>query len=179
MKKFLSYCFLYDDTNDLRCDFEILSDEISSLIGLLRSIVLDKNLQDDLSKVNELMYHINPTLRTKLLVTESEFDWLYQKTQKLQEETENILPDFNSETSSLPKFVLPQGCTAACISHVIRSKCKVLVRLLSRHKQQGHDIDVLLFNFTNLYSGYFYFLALKLNCLEGIKETEFKSRAYK
>jgi cob(I)alamin adenosyltransferase len=179
MKKYLAYCFLYDDARDLRCDFEILSDEISSMIGFLRSLVPPANLREDLSKINEIMYHINPSLRAAVLVTQSELDWLLEKTKKLQIETQNVFTDFPDSGGKIPKFVLPEGGTAACVSHIIRNKCKALVRLLSRHKQQGHNVDDLLFDFINLYSGYFYFLALKLNTLQGIKETEFKSRAYK
>jgi cob(I)alamin adenosyltransferase len=74
--------------------------------------------------------------------------------------------------------VLPQGCTAAAYSHVLRNKCKSLVRLLSRYHQQGNEVEGLLFDFCNLYSGYFYFLALKLNRDEGVEEVEFISRVY-
>lgn len=43
MNKYLSYCFLYDDPGDLRCDFEIASDELASMMGLLRSLIDDES----------------------------------------------------------------------------------------------------------------------------------------
>ncbi|MDR1587013.1 MAG: ATP:cob(I)alamin adenosyltransferase, partial [Treponema sp.] len=76
------------------------------------------------------------------------------------------------------RFVLPQGCTAASLAHIIRNRCKALVRLLSRHRQQGHKTDDILFDFINLFSGYFFFLALALNGESGVEELEFKSRVY-
>jgi cob(I)alamin adenosyltransferase len=179
MSKYLAYSFLYDNAEDLKCDFEILTDEISSMIGLLRSLLDDTDkaaeplLSDDLCKINELMYHINPSLRTKVTVTEEELDWLYQKTQYLQKIVEEGLPKVGRLN-----FFIPQGCTQAAYSHVIRSKCKTLVRLLSRYQQQENSVDEILFDFTNLYSGYFYFLALWFNKNHREEEYPFKSRVY-
>lgn len=179
MSKYLAYTFLYDDASDLKCDFEILTDEISSMIGLLRSLLddrdrtVDPNLEEELCKINELMYHINPSLRTKVMVTEEELEWLHQKTTRLQDSVREGLPKSGKLT-----FVVPQGCTAAAYSHVIRSKCKTLVRLLSRYQQQGNPVEELLFDFVNLYSGYFYSLALWLNKNHGVAERPYTSRVY-
>jgi ATP:cob(I)alamin adenosyltransferase len=176
MNKYLAYCFLYEDASDLKCDFEILTDEISSMIGLLRSLLddidrtADPELTENLSKINELMYHINPSLRTEVKVTREELDWLFQQTQSLQKTAES--------SGDKITFVLPQGCTQAAYSHVIRSKCKTLVRLLSRYQQQGNEVKEILFDFCNLYSGYFYFLSLWFNKNHEEKERPFKSRAY-
>lgn len=169
MSKYLAYPFLYDKSLDLRCDFEILTDEISSIIGLLRSFITDDDMKDELSKINELMYHINPSIRTKTTVTQEELIWLEKRFLEIQEEVKDR---FN-------KFILPQVCTEAGYCHVIRSKCKSLVRLLSRYQEQGNKVDDLLFDFTNLFSGYFFVLALKFNKDNGLEETEFISRNYK
>jgi ATP:cob(I)alamin adenosyltransferase len=171
MDKYLSYPFLYEDSEDLRCDFEILTDEISSMIGLLRSLVKDEALRDDLSRVNELMYHINPSLRTHTAVRAEELAWLDEKTDALRARA-------GMKREKGARFVLPQGCTAASLSHIIRNRCKALVRLLSRHRQQGHKTDDILFDFINLFSGYFFFLSLTLNRDSGLEEIEFKSRVY-
>ncbi|MDO7205237.1 hypothetical protein Q5M85_14955 [Paraclostridium bifermentans] len=45
MSKYLAYPFLYDKSDDLRCDYEIFTDEISSTIGLLRAFIVDENLK--------------------------------------------------------------------------------------------------------------------------------------
>jgi cob(I)alamin adenosyltransferase len=177
---YLAYCFLYEDAGDLRCDFEIASDEISSMIGFLRSLVNDgpgaPEIRADLSRLNELMYHINPSLRTRTAVTETEAAWVHEKIVTMREELREQFDQAAPRPG--PRFVLPQGCTPASYSHIIRNKCKALVRLLSRYKQQGHEVDELLFDCINLYAGYFYFLSLKLNRDQGVEETEFKSRVY-
>jgi cob(I)alamin adenosyltransferase len=197
MSKYYAYPFLYDDASDLKCDFEILTDEISSMIGFLRSLLdeKDKNncldIADDLSKINELMYHINPSLRTKVTVKAEELGWLYGKTESLQKAVEKSLPKICPENQDCstnetcpenpdckPAFFLPQGCTQAALAHVIRNKCKALVRLLSRYKQQGNPVDEILFDYTNLYSGYFYSLALWFNKNHDKEEQLFISRVY-
>jgi ATP:cob(I)alamin adenosyltransferase len=181
LQKYLAYPFLYEEAEDLRCDFEILTDEISSMIGLVRSLVKDEALREDLSAVNELMYHINPSLRTKIAVSREELAWLERKTAALEAEIENkteTKAEIREAGRAGVRFVLPQGSEAACLSHVIRNRCKALVRLLSRHAERAGKIEGLLFDFINLFSGYFFFLALKLNRDAGIEEREFKSRVY-
>ena len=179
MSKYLAYSFLYDDATDLKCDFEIMTDEVSSMIGLLQSLLCDADraadseLAEDLCKINELMYHINPSLRVEVKVTTEELEWLDQKTQALQKSLEYGAPQKGGFT-----FFIPQGCTQAAYSHVIRSKCKTLVRLASRFQQQGNTVDAILFDFLNLYSGYFFFLALWFNKNHGINERPFISRVY-
>ena len=179
MSKYLAYSFLYDDASDLRCDFELLSDEIASMIGLVRSLLGEAeraakpDLADELLTVNELMYHINPSLRTKVMVTEDELAWLLEKTDRLNAGAREGLPLGDRFT-----FVVPQGGTAAAVSHLIRCRCKMLVRLLSRYRQQGHRVEDLLFDFTNVYSGYFYSLAIWLNKVNSTPEIPFKSRVY-
>jgi cob(I)alamin adenosyltransferase len=181
IRKYLAYCFLYDDPADLRCDFEIASDEIASMIGFLRSLLTHEGLRAELTTLNELMYHINPSLRTNLAVSQEELDWLVGKVQEMQAA---IRARFDTAAPSQgkhekkPRFVVPQGCTAACYSHIIRNKCKSLVRHLYRYKEQGNPVEDLLFELINVYSGYFYTLALKLNQDHGVEEIEFTSRVY-
>jgi ATP:cob(I)alamin adenosyltransferase len=175
LNKYLAYSFLYDDAADYRCDFEIASDEISSMIGLLRSLSDDEKLRADLSALNELMYHINPSARKGAAVTPEELAWLERKTEELRRKTETAFRNFPERKVT---FVLPQGSTAASYSHIIRNKCKALARLLSRHKQRENAVPDIIFDLINLFSAYFYFLALKLNKDAGIEETPFTSRVY-
>ncbi len=57
-----AYPFLCDDSDDLRCDFELLTDYMASSAGLLRTMVKDDVLREELLWICELIYHINPTL---------------------------------------------------------------------------------------------------------------------
>lgn len=168
MRKYIAYPFLYDDPNDLKCDFEILTDEFASMIGLLRAFVNQNYLRDELQKINELVYHLNPSLRTFVSVTQDDLDWVYERYIFYKNENENLVK----------RFVIPQGGICSGYCHVILSKFKYVVRLLYRHKQNGNEFDNILFNFFNLLSGYFFALAIKFNKDEGIAEKEFISKNY-
>ncbi|WFA08877.1 ATP--cob(I)alamin adenosyltransferase [Tissierella sp. Yu-01] len=167
--KFEAYPFLSDASDDLRCDFEIFTDEISSQIGLLRSKILDESLRSELLKICELVYHMNPSLRTFVSVTEEELKWLEDCTNRLFEEVKE----------RCEKFVLNQGCESACQAHILRTKFKALVRMLYRYNYGEHEVPNILFDFANLLSGYFFNLALKLNQINNVDEIEFLSRNYK
>ncbi|MCM1268775.1 MAG: ATP--cob(I)alamin adenosyltransferase [Bacteroidales bacterium] len=162
-----AYPFLCDADDDLRCDFELLTDELASGTGLLRSQVAERNLQEELVWICELIYHINPTLRTSLTVTEEETKRLAAMVDRMQAE------------STVHGFVLPCGCESACTAHLLRVRAKCLVRLLYRCLHRGHEVPERLLDLCNLLSGYFFLLALKLNALEGVEERGYRSRNYR
>lgn len=166
--RYEAYPFLCDDAEDLKCDFEIFTDEISAQIGLLLSSAGDEAIKKELLTICELVYHINPSLRTFVSVTHEELKWLENCTLRLQEETR----------SRCERFVLNQGCEDACRAHIIRVKFKALTRMLYRYIYCGNRVENILLDFTNLLSGYFFYLALKLNQLNGVDEIEFVSRNY-
>ena len=163
-----AYPFLCDDSENLCCDFELLTDEIASHTGLLRAKLQDAALQEELLWICEIVYHMNPALRTHLTVTKAE-------TQKLADMVEHLQVRCAGRCK---RFVLPVCCEAACEAHLLRVKCKSLVRLLYRHNQQGHEVPELLFDLCNLLSGYFFHLALKLNDMECVDEVPYISRNY-
>lgn len=163
-----AYPFLCDAAEDLRCDFELLTDEMASLTGALAARTADPALAEELLWVCELLYHLNPTLRTFLSVTQAECDRLQAAARRLQAAAGPVGGS----------FVLPAGCAAACDAHLLRVRAKQLVRLLYRHAQQGHPVPPLLLDITNLLSGYYFFLALALNAAAGQPERPFCSRNY-
>ncbi|HEY8345743.1 MAG TPA: ATP--cob(I)alamin adenosyltransferase [Symbiobacteriaceae bacterium] len=167
--RYQAYPFLTDPPEDLRCDFEILTDRLASEVGLLRSLCTEPELRDELLKVGELIYHLNPSLRTRLTITEAEVKWLADCTERLRAET----------AGRCQKFVLPQGSQRACVAHILRADAKQLVRLLYRYHYGGHEVAPLVFDLANLLSGYFFMLAMKLNMLDGVEEVPFVSRNYR
>ncbi len=167
-----AYPFLADAPEDLRCDFELLTDELSSLTGLLAAKMeasgLEEGLQEELLWIDELIYHANPTLRTFFSIRPEEIRKLAERTRELMKEA----------AGEVNRFVLPCGCETAALAHVLRVKGKELVRLLYRHMHQGHEVPDGLMDFANLLSGYFFGLTLKLNRDAGVAERDFVSRNY-
>lgn len=163
-----AYPFLSDPPDDLRCDFELLTDEIAGRVGLLRAKTADEALRRELLWICEIVYHINPALRTRLCVTDAEIARVRAAVSRLEAECGD----------RCRRFVLVQGCEAACIAHLLRVQFKVLVRLIYRHAARGNAADPRLLDLANLLSGYFFYLALKLNKDVGVDEIEFVSRNY-
>jgi len=162
-----AYPFLSDAKDDLRCDFEILTDKISSMTGLLASLCPER--REELLKIDELVYHANPTLRTFLSITPEEIQWLKERVDALYEATKGLCN----------RFVLPAGTPRACVAHVLRTEGKGLVRMIYRHIENGGKVDEGLIDFANLVSGYFFLLALELNHTDGFEEVPFVSRNYR
>lgn len=176
-----AYPFLADGIEDLRCDFELMTDELSSLTGLLAAKIRfgkegkdaaagkeADELAEELVWIDELIYHANPTLRTFCSIRPEEIQRLEERTRALMEQA----------AGDVHRFVLPCGCETAALAHVLRVKGKELVRLLYRHIHQGHETPKELVDFANLLSGYFFGLALKLNRTEKVGERDFVSRNY-
>lgn len=162
-----AYPFLADAADDLRCDFEILTDRIASSTGLLAALCPER--REELLKIDMLIYHANPSLRTFFSIGSEELDWLKERVETLNEETRDLCN----------RFVLPAGTQRACTAHVLRTDCKALVRMLYRYAQGGGKVEDGLFDFANLISGYFFMLALWLNREDGFREIPFVSRNYK
>ena len=162
-----AYPFLADADDDLRCDFEILTDCMSSETGLLAALCPER--REELLKIDELIYHANPTLRTFMSITEEEIAWLNALVDALHEETKELCN----------RFVLPAGTERACRAHILRTDGKKLVRLLYRCAQRGVRVEESLLDFANLLSGYFFMLALWLNHEDGFEEIDFVSRNYR
>lgn len=174
-----AYPFLSDPAEDLRCDFEILTDRITGRIGELRAACREPELRVELARIGELVYHANPTLRTRFTVTQDEIEWLKNRVDVLREAT----------AGRCERFVLPQGSGRACIAHVLRAEGKEMARLIYRHMERvSEKSEVLggqksvptgLIDFACLLSGYFFHLALHLNALDGIEEMPYESRNYR
>lgn len=168
--EFEQYPFLCDESENLMCDFEIYTDMLCSKISYLRSLVDDQNLREDLIKVAEMVYHLNPTLRTKkLTVTDDEINWFMEQYKTLKEKYKH----------RCKKFVLPQGCKESCVAHILRSESKALVRMIYRFNYKNELSDNRVYDIANLLSGYFFYLSLKLNEDNNIDEINYTSRNYK
>lgn len=163
-----AYPFLCDTPDDLRCDFELMTDEMASRTGLLRARTKDAFLREELLWVCELIYHVNPALRTSLKITEKEKERLLAAVERLRGQC----------GERCRRFVVPQGCEAGCLAHILRVQAKELVRLVYRHIYQGHSVEPGLVDLINLLSGYFFYLALRLNADERVDEVDFISRNY-
>ena len=161
-------------TLDIIIDFEILTDEISCLIGLLLSYSasdkkeIENGVKENLIYISELVYHSSTALRIKNTITKEEI-------QKIESFINDLEISINPRHK---KIVIPSGSTVSVICHLLRVKCNSAVRLLHRYNNNNklNPVDALCQDLFNLLSGYFSYTALKLNEFYEIEEIEFKSR---
>lgn len=164
MKKELCYPFLYEESK--KVEFEILTDKLSSQLGLCASYA-EGDFKDELLYICELVYHLNGSVRGKQAIDELHVSYLKQRYAYYEELTKDGT-----------RFVVPQGSTLACNLHVARSMGKEVVRKLFQVKSEGITIEDTLFDFANMVSNYCFMAALYANKLAQVKEKEFISRSY-
>ncbi|ONI38089.1 hypothetical protein AN639_08370, partial [Candidatus Epulonipiscium fishelsonii] len=152
----------------LACDFEILSDEVASKIGFLASNVKNIELHNELKFITEMVYHLNPTLRTFLSVTQEEVNELLKYHDKLKSFT----------AGRCEMFVLPFGSRNATYSHIVRNSFKSLSRIAYAEERMGHSVPDLLHDILGILSNYFFYLSLYFNMTQDIDEIPFVSRNY-
>ena len=157
-----AYSFLKETSR--QCDYEVASDELASLIA---QAVHSVKHQPELLKLCELVYHANGSIRGRLAIRDEDFEWLDQLYVRLMQ-----------ENGPLRQFVLPAGCEGACALHVLRSRCKAVLRIADAIDREEKPVPVILLDFWNLLSNVFFQMALKDNRLEGVSEIPFVSRSY-
>ncbi|NLY36191.1 MAG: ATP--cob(I)alamin adenosyltransferase [Tissierellia bacterium] len=164
-----AYPFLSDASEDLRCDFEIMTDRLASMTGLLASLCDEEELKEELLKIDEMIYHLNPSLRTFFSIEQEEIEFLVKRIGELEASNAHLYD----------KFVLPAGSQRGSLAHVLRADSKAIVRLLYRFEEKANKVEPSIFDFANLLSGYFFQLAMKFNTIDGVGEIPYKSRNYK
>ena len=87
-------------------------------------------------------------------------------------------------SSDAGKRSAPAICAAgrlrrgACALHVLRSRCKAVLRIAYAIDREEKPVPAILLDFWNLLSNVFFQMALKENRLEGVSEIPFVSRSY-
>ena len=158
-----SYPFLKETS--LKCDYEIMTDELSSLLGLCDASC--KHIEE-LGKLVEITYHLNGSVRGKNAIEETDLDFI----DRAHEKYHQILGE------KTKTFVLPKGCIGACHLHLARVKAKEVARLLYKIDREENKVDQILFDFVNLLSNTLFLMAIFENQEEGIDEVKFVSKSY-
>jgi len=160
MQKYQAYPFLEEE--QLLCDYEIMTDELASQLGWCLGVT------NELSDVHlvSTVYHANGSIRAKLAVSQQDVDCLELLYQSLDE-----------QLGHWKQMVLPMGCESAMRWHLIRVKCKAVLRLMYRIAKV-HPVNQLLFDWFHLLANYAFLRAVLANAQQGVKEISFVSKSY-
>lgn len=161
-----AYPFLYEKNNI--SDYEIATDSLASYVGFAKSFCNDENLKKDIERLIELIYHSNGSVRGRCAITNEDIEYLKNKYFFYRKEIE----------SRVDKFCLPQGGNLAGALHIARSKGKYAIRKLFFVKENGNNVDNILFDFLNIVTNYLFALSLYANKIEKLDEIEFLTKSY-
>lgn len=173
MKKHSKYdeiCYPFMDEEQMFCDYEILTDGLSSYLGLALSIAKERNypkdIQVNLNWLMEMALHLNGSLRGNLAVDDEDLERLYE------------IYYYYKDQAEVKVFTLPTGSYLSSQINISRYKTKEVVRLLNKIDRQQEKVPALLFSFTNLLANLLFILSLHINDLDQEENRIFKSKSY-
>ncbi len=162
-------CYTFMAEEGLLCDYEVLTDGISSYFGLAAAFGRERGYPEDICNIlewlTEALLHVNGSLRGKLAIAEEDVNKLYK-----------LYKHYKSQID-VSGFTLPTGSYFSCLINILRYKTKELVRLLNKVDREK-DVPEILFSFTNLLANFLHVLSLYINKLDGVENKPFISKSY-
>lgn len=159
--EFCAYSFLSEEGS--MCDYEIATDELASMLAVA-SHYIKHIAQTDLAMLIELIYHANGSIRGTCAIQQQEVECLHHM--------------YNTYFIKMEHFVVPTGCIGATYLHVLRARCKAIIRIMTKIQREGHKINQHLLDFMNLLANTFFMMCLYENKHEGYQEQIFISKSY-
>ncbi|WP_390623753.1 cobalamin adenosyltransferase [Vibrio gallicus] len=162
----LAYPFIFEESP--LCDFEILTDELCTLVGLALTNIDNSEIKASLESLQPKVFHLNGSIRGKNGIFE-------QDIQDLTHEYHHFRAIVEDDAK---RFVLPRGTGPVITLHQCRSLSKKVVRQLVLVEKFGKKVPETLPRFANLLVNYFFALTRVLNQEMGIEEPEYNSINY-
>jgi len=164
-------CYPFIHETSSLCDFEVVTDEWCTLIGMAVSATSSDfaDIAADLAQLQPLAFHVNGSIRGKLAIEEADVQWVLQRMQYYRQvlgEREHV-------------FVLPRGTAPVPQLHQARSAAKKAIRAMVRVEQEGRVVPEVLPRICNALCNLFFLMALTVNLRRGIEEVPFVSKSYK
>ncbi|OBT13521.1 cobalamin adenosyltransferase [Vibrio sp. UCD-FRSSP16_10] len=162
----LAYPFIFEESP--LCDFEILTDELCTIVGLALSNIENVEVRQSLEDLQPKIFHLNGSIRGKNGIFESDIESLAKEYHLFKDKV----------TDDNKRFVLPRGTGPVIVLHQCRSLSKKVVRQLVLVEKYGKTVPETLPRFANLLVNYFFALTRVLNQEMGIIEPEYTSINY-
>ena len=144
-------------------------DELSSLVGLLRSELLPEDLDERLVAVQEVLFEIGATLADP--GDRMDHDSRSWDARPIEEWIDLM----DLELDPLRSFILPGGSRASSIAHLARVVCRRAERRVVALDGTGSAVPQGVLAYLNRLSDALFTLARVINARAGIPETEWRS----
>ncbi len=149
--------------DDLRIEINGQLDELNSLLGLARSKIKYKEIDEILENIQNKIFLIGAIIAyyKDKKITEEDVKWIEDKMKKIEMELE-----------PLKNFIIPYGEESSLI-HLCRTKCRQIERLIVKFSKK-EKIDKEIISYMNRLSDLLFVLSRLLNKINGIKEVYWK-----
>lgn len=141
-------------------------DELSSFIGLVRSLSNDKEIDSLLEKIQDDLFAVGSDLATNSsIISKENVKFL-----------ENSMSEMEKELKPLSKFILPTGNQTSALIHVCRAVCRRAEReVVCISKQEKVNEQII--PYLNRLSDLLFTLARLINKQAKIKEQEWSNES--
>jgi len=159
--------------NNIRIESYGTIDELNAQIGYLSDLIADKNIKNDLFKIQNQLFIIGSILATNpdKITLKSGKDRL--DITKIKKEDvfylEHKIDKYNSTLPKMTHFILPVGHISVSSCHIARTICRRAERRIVALQEVDFVEDIVL-EYINRLSDYLFVLARKLTVLNKVKE---------
>ena len=148
-------------------------DELNSWIGLIKTILIEKEVDNTLELIQNKLFVIGSKLAT-------DYEKITNKQAPLPcngddiEHLESEIDRMQNELAPLTNFILPGGDQFAAYAHLARTVCRRAERRISMLDTKIKDLNSIVV-FINRLSDYLFVLARYINFKKGIEETKWEA----
>ena len=152
------------DKDSVRIEAIGAVDELNSFVGLARSKLQDKELDEVLKRIQQQVFTIGSDIATSIGTKK-----VYRVAEKEVEEIEALIDKYNKDLPKLKNFILPSGSETGALLQVCRSVCRRAERrVVSLNRQE--EVNVKTITFLNRLSDFFFVLGRYVNAKSGSEE---------
>lgn len=164
-------CYPFMHETSCLCDFEVVTDEWCTLIGMALSATSADfaDIAADLDRIQPLAFHVNGSIRGKLAIEEADVQFVLERIGHYRQ----ILGE------RAHAFLLPRGAAPVPQLHQARSAAKKALRAMVRVEQEGRAVPDVLPRICNALCNLFFLMTLVVNARRGMQEVPFVSKSYK
>ena len=147
-------------------------DELNSVIGMIRDVIVDENEKNILKEVQDRLFTIGSNLAADPVKSKMKLPDLHDSDVELLEKE---IDRMNELLPELRSFILPGGHSDASWCHIARCVCRRAERLVS-HLSQEDEVSEKILIYLNRLSDYLFVLARKVLQDNGSPEIAWKPR---
>lgn len=135
-------------------------DELNSNLGVLRSLMENRQDKDFVLKIQNCLFSLGGYLATDQNVKDLNVACVV--TEQMVENLEREIDRIDETLPKLKSFVIPGGTMAASYCHVCRTVCRRVERLVI-HLAENVEVDDVVLSYINRLSDYLFVLSRKIN----------------